>query len=57
MSSNILITNKEAAEELKGILDFYKIVPRGSSKSHVPRLIKIMALQKAIEVLEKTPDE
>lgn len=51
------MNNKEAAKELKDLVDCYKRIPRGNCKSYIPLLIKIMALSKAINVLEKTQDD
>lgn len=54
-----LMTNKVAANVLRGIMESYShmIVPRGSSKSiGLQLLIRLNALSKAVDLLEKTPD-
>lgn len=54
-----LITNQAAADELKEILKWYSntSMARGSAKSFLPVLIKLVALEHAIKLLESTPDE
>lgn len=50
------MTNKEAANNLRHMIEFYHIMLRGNGKFH--NVLKhIEALTKAVEVLEKTADE
>lgn len=54
-----LMTNKAAASVLRNIMKSYSHmpVPRGSSKSiGLHLLVRLTALSKAVDLLEKTPD-
>lgn len=49
------LTDKHYAVILKQILEQYKAIqiPRGCGKSIIPHIMQIMALNRAIEVLEE----
>ena len=51
------MSNQEAANILKNIVQGYGLkIPRGNGKS-LTVLRRVQAIQKAIGILEKTPDE
>ena len=51
------ISNQEAANILKNLVHhFTSMIPRGDGKS-LTALRCVQAIQKAIDILEKTPDE
>ena len=55
MDQNIVPTNQECAEILKGLLNNL-VLPRGYNKSILPFSRVNYAFTKAIELLEKTSD-